>query len=532
MTTIDTTLGTATDTATDATDDALNPFGGLLDWVGATDHKRTGRLLLGGGLLALIGAAVCGVLLAVDAAAGEVLDIGVVPQVQSIYLVGLTFGVLVPLMLGAAIAVVPLQVGARSIAFPRLAQFGVCTWFVGTVLTVVMAMLNGGLFGGDDREVALFLLSFGVMLLGLWAAALSLVNTILTTRTAGMNMRRVPPFTWASLVGGLGLLLGLPVLLGNLLYSWVAVRYEGAGFTTKDDVFSWLSFGFLTPVSIMFAVGAFGFAADALATATRSRLPQRGVLWAGIGLAGTGVIAMAVQNPATIRNGLGDADLGDVIADFVRWGILSGLPLLGSLVVLGILAAALKGGRPRLQAPFVFGVFAAGMVFVGAAVSALVHIEPVDLIGTPAQQSAWLYVVYGGVLAGLGAIIYWGPKWSGRQVADKVAIPLALLGVLATVLAALPLLLAGLVDDESFVEIMWWLSAAGHALMVLTVLAVVALALRGGRQPGDDPWDGQTLEWATTSPAPFDNFPTVFVVQSAEPLLDLKPADAATRSDA
>jgi heme/copper-type cytochrome/quinol oxidase subunit 1 len=528
MTTIDTTLGTATDDV----DAALNPFGGLLDWVGATDHKRTGRLFLGGGMLALIGAAVCGVLLAIDTAAGDVLDAGVVPQVQSVYLVGLTFGVLVPMLLGAAIAIVPLQVGARSIAFPRVAQLGFCTWLVGAVLTVVMAMLNGGLFGGDDREVALFLLSFGVMLLGLWTASLSLVTTILTTRTAGMNLRRVPAFTWASLVGALGLLLGLPVLLGNLLYSWVAVRSGGAGFTTKDDVFSWLSFGFLTPVSIMFAVGAFGFAADAVATATRSRLPMRGVLWAGIGLAGTGVIAMAVQNPATIRNGLSDADFGVVVGDIVRWGVLSGLPLLGSLVVLAVLALALKGGRPRLQAPFVFGFFAAGMVFVGAAINALVHIEPVDLIGTPAQQSAWLYVVYGGVLAGLGALIYWGPKWSGRQVSDKAALPLALLGVLATVLAALPLLLAGLIDDESFVEIMWWLSAAGHALMVLTVLAVVALALRGGREPGDDPWDGQTLEWATSSPAPFDNFPSVFVVQSAEPLLDLKPADAAPRSDA
>jgi heme/copper-type cytochrome/quinol oxidase subunit 1 len=157
-----------------------------------------------------------------------------------------------------------------------------------------------------------------------------------------------------------------------------------------------------------------------------------------------------------------------------------------------------------------------------------VHIEPTDLLGTPALQSAWLYVVYGGVLGGLGALVYWSPKWSGRHIGNAGA-PVALLGFLATVAASLPLLLAGLFDDESFTEIMWWVSAGGHALMVLTILATVALVLRRGERPGDDPWDGVTLEWATSSPAPYDNFSDVFTVTSAEPLLDMKNAQ---RSDA
>ncbi len=72
------------------------------------------------------------------------------------------------------------------------------------------------------------------------------------------------------------------------------------------------------------------------------------------------------------------------------------------------------------------------------------------------------------------------------------------------------------------------LNAVGHALVLVAVLAFVALALRSfltGPAAGDDPWDGQTLEWATTSPAPADNFSSVHVVISAEPLLDLKPSN-------
>jgi hypothetical protein len=280
----------------------------------------------------------------------------------------------------------------------------------------------------------------------------------------------------------------------------------------------------------MYAVIVFGFAADTIATATGARLPQRGLLFAGIGLAGTGFIAAAVQNPAVIRNGLFDAGAGIIVGDVLRWGLLNGLPLLGGLIVFLVLLLALKGAKPRAQAPFIFGFLAAGMVFVGAAVNAAAHIEPLQLIGTSALESAWLYVVYGGVLGGLGALVYWGPKWNGRFVGVK-ALPLALLGVLATVLASLSLLLAAIFDDESFVEIMWWVSAAGHALMALTVLATIGLVLRGGdRNPGDDPWDGQTLEWATSSPAPYDNFSSVFSVTSPEPLLDMKPAEP--RSDA
>ena len=112
---------------------------------------------------------------------------------------------------------------------------------------------------------------------------------------------------------------------------------------------------------------------------------------------------------------------------------------------------------------------------------------------------------------------------------------LAALGFIATVLASLPYLIAGFAKqpanasefDYDGPQNLWnGLAAAGHFLMFVTVLAFVGLAARSfikGTAAGDDPWDGHTLEWATSSPAPYANFADVHIVASPEPLLDLKP---------
>jgi len=134
----------------------------------------------------------------------------------------------------------------------------------------------------------------------------------------------------------------------------------------------------------------------------------------------------------------------------------------------------------------------------------------------------------------------------------KATLPLALLGFGGAVLASVPMMIAGFADQPGAVfpavergvpgavlfdysgpsELWNFLSLGGHLLVLLSALAFIALALRSftkGDQVGDDPWDGQTLEWATTSPAPEHNFAAIHVVQSPEPLLDLKPSN---RSDA
>jgi heme/copper-type cytochrome/quinol oxidase subunit 1 len=218
----------------------------------------------------------------------------------------------------------------------------------------------------------------------------------------------------------------------------------------------------------------------------------------------------------------------------VPFAFINGLPLLGAAVVF---AVVLRGaaGRPRPISPLVFSFFGAGMVFVGIAGNAVYRVGDAQLAGTVFEEGAWIYVCYGLVLGALGGVVYWGPKLWGRIIPDKKVLPLALLGLLATILASFPYYIAGFAKqpanavefDYSGPQNLWnILVTAGHALMFLTVLAFVLLAVRSfrsGEHAGDDPWDGQTLEWATSSPAPASNFAELHTVNSPEPLLDLKP---------
>ena len=94
----------------------------------------------------------------------------------------MVYGVVVPLLLGLALAVVPLQVGARSLAFPRVAAAGLWAWVGGIVLIVVSLCNNGGPGGGNSKMVDLFLGAHGLTIIGLAAAAMSVAATVLTTR--------------------------------------------------------------------------------------------------------------------------------------------------------------------------------------------------------------------------------------------------------------------------------------------------------------------------------------------------------------
>lgn len=510
----------------------------VADWITTTDHKKLGRLFIGTSLLLLLGVAVLGALLGIERIdpAEDMLDSGALPQLFSLYRLVLTFGVVVPLGLGAVIAVVPLQLGARALAFSRLAAAGFWAWLMGTGLAIGSIVANGGPGGGNEDMVQLFLVSMALAVVGLTAAAGSVAVSVLTTRAPGMNMRRVPLFSWSALVYALGLVLALPVLAGVFVLLYLDHNYARVTFGGNVGIAEWIRVSASQPATVLYAVPAFGLLLDAAATATRKRLPMRGLGLIGIGLVGTAFLAGVAQVDAGLSRDLVDLQTADALREIVPFLVLNGLPLLGGTVVMLVLLLALAG-RPRVQSPLVFGFFGAGMVFVGLLGNAVYHVGDAQLTGTVFEEGAWIYVSYGTVLAMLGAVVYWGPKLWGRSIPDKQVLPLALLGVLATILASLPYYIAGFADQAGGTaqyaeyggpsELWNTLAAVGHGLMALTVLAFVGLALKSftsGAHAGDDPWDGQTLEWATSSPAPADNFADVHVIASAEPLLDLKPA--------
>lgn len=543
-------------------------FGAIADWVSSTDHKRIGRLYLGGAALSFIGTAVVAILLGVERVAPdrELLPVNSLTQLFAIERFGFTYLVLLPAILGVALAIVPLQIGARSLALPRLAAAGFWAWVIGGGLAIYATVKNGGPGGSAADYVDLFTLATVLLVVGLLAGALSLATSILTTRAPGMNLRRVPFFTWAVLVASLGLLIALPVFLGDLLYVFIGHRHltpsvqivnELAGNRALDK---WAGFGFTQPTTLLFVIPVLGFFADTVATASRQRLRPRGSIFAAIGLMLVAVFATVVQSPVTIRSPYRDLSGGDKFKDLLPFALVHGLPALGCFLALALTAQAIVRSR-KITAPVVFGLLASFLVLSSFVDSALLNISDAGLANTTFEEGTWLAVVFAGVMAAMGAYTYWSPKWSGRALAPKLALPLALVAFIGAELASLSLMIAGFADQpfaaggaKVFPTVQKFTDAAGNtldlvvnfkysgpmglwnalnvvgiSLVLLVVLAMVALAIRGGEAAGDDPWDGQTLEWATTSPAPAANFADIHIVKSAEPLLDLKPSN---RSDA
>jgi heme/copper-type cytochrome/quinol oxidase subunit 1 len=529
--------------ASDSAADADNALGAVAGVFTSTDHKVTGRLYLAGGLLGLIATVVVNVLIAVERLDGAdvILDVEVLPQIIDAQYVGLVFATLLPLVMAACVYAVPLQLGARSIAFPRLASSGFWMWFGGAILTTVALANNGGSLGGDANAVDLFIAGMGLMAVGLTATAGAVATTILTTRAPGMTMRRVPPFSWSALVFSLGVILVMPVLVGTLAYLFLDHRNTRTGFGGNEGIFVWVGWIVTQPVTFLFAIPAIGMLAELAPIVFGRRTPVRGIMFAGVALIGmaalAGVTQQNIQNLPWAGSQLNVDDLETKVRDLIPFLLFNALPVLGMLMLLLVVLQTARpdeGTRFRFSPAILFAFFGYAMVLVGMLGNLLHAADDLDLQGTVFEEATLIYVVYGAVLAAMGATMHWAPKLWGATIDAGKALPLALLGVTGTILAAFPMYIAGFLNQPAGVaylddDLVVWniIALVGHAFFALAVLGFVGLVLASTRHDesvGDDPWDAQTLEWATTSPAPRDNFVDVPVVHSAEPLLDLKSA--------
>src|SRR6056297_824072 len=543
MTTIESSPEAVAVAPSDADADTSSLLEGIAGIFTSTDHKVTGRLYLAGGLLGLVATVVINVLLGVERLDGgdTVLGSEILPQLVDGQLVGLVFATLLPLVMAACVMAVPLQLGARSIAFPRLASSGFWMWFGGAVLTTVALLDNGGTLGGNADAVALFIAGLGLMAVGITAIAGAVATTVFTPRAPGMTMRRIPPFSWSALVFTLGIVLVMPVLLGTLAYLFVDHRNARTGFGGNEGVLVWAGWALSQPVTFLFAIPAIGVLAELVPVVFGRRMPMRGVMFGGLAVVGmaalAGVTQQNIQNLPWAGSQLNVDDLETKVRDLVPFLLFNALPILGMLLILLVVLQTARpgdGSRFNYSPAIVFAFFGFAMMLVGMLGNLLYAADDLALQGTVFNEATLVYIVYGAVLATMGAVIHWAPKMWGSTVASAKAAPVALLGLTGTILAAFPMYIAGFLDQPAGTaylddDLVLWniISLVGHALFAVAVLGFIGLVLlsvRSDRSVGDDPWDAQTLEWTTTSPAPRDNFAEIAVVHSAEPLLDLKSA--------
>jgi heme/copper-type cytochrome/quinol oxidase subunit 1 len=351
-----------------------------------------------------------------------------------------------------------------------------------------------------------------------------------------MSLERAPLFSWSVLAGGFAIVASLPVAIGTIAYLYVDHTYVRVAFGGNYAVNDHLGWALTQPLTFVFVVMAVGALADMGPVVSGGRQPLRGAALAGIGLVTTAVLGAVTQSQHVLTFTGGAADK---VQSLIMFALFNLLPILGVLVVLALGALGAKSGKIRPNASFAITFLGVGMILVGMLGNALLNIDAADLAGTVFEEGATVYVSYGSLLAGLGAISFWGPKLWGRKIADKKVFGAGALVLLGTVLAAFPQYIAGFqgqpngavasFDYDGPISLWNGASAVGHALVILGLLAFLGAAvtdLRSGELAGDDPWNGHTLEWATPSPAPHNNFSELATVGSAEPVLDAKGVSA------
>lgn len=525
-------------------------------WPAGTDHKVIGTLFVVAGILFLV---VSGVLAEVMRAQLSGPDTGVVGHTTYRQLFTLhgtlgVFGFLGPVWVGLATAVVPLQIGAARLAFPRLQALALWLVVAGGGMMVASPFVDGGkvvsgwtlstpipegrAFRGEAAD--LFVLGLAVVAVALVLAATNLVVTVHKMRAPGLTLRRTPLFSWSVAVSGAVLVLALPVLVGGLVMLFVDRHYNGHifnGFTGSGggDPLLWPRLFWFAAYPTLWALllPGLGVAAEIVPVFARRRLFSHARAATALGAVGV----------------LSFAGWGSQVAGLSR---ARGLFAVGALLVLAPVASVLlnlvatvaTGMRERTVrlpdlrvAPVLYVVGFLIVLAVGLAGGAVAAVGA----GTSAARNYWQvatqHTLFFGAstLAAAAGLAYWAPKLWGRHLSDKASLLAATLLTGGMLVTFVPMFVLGYQDmhvhlatyasDDRFrpANLVASVGAAITALgvLVLALDLVVNVVGRRGRAAVADPWGGHTLEWATSSPPPSHNFDRLPDVRSEAPMLDL-----------
>jgi heme/copper-type cytochrome/quinol oxidase subunit 1 len=418
-------------------------------------------------------------------------------------------------------------------------------WLASGCLVLASYAIDGGPFGTEPDAVALYVAALIAVVVALAVATVSVVTTVLTLRAPGMTLRRTPLFSWSVLTGGTVWLITLPVLAGVLLLTYLDLRYGQQFLGGSAGVYDRVAWMFWQPTLYVVAVPALGIIADVVPVFARRRHQRHRVAMVLIGLAATLGFGAWAQIGVTI-DGSGAPTPWLFEGPWIVVGFLAIVPILG---LLGLWTATLAAGKVRLGTPLVLALFAGLLLFLGVAAGGATVLEDLELSGSTWMTAQAILVLLGAVVAGLAGVAFWAPKLYGRLLPDGLTRLGGTLVFLGALVAAVPQAIAGSLSQSRFVaggmttvspgdvdtvETLDLVSGIGLGVVVLGGL-VVALALAGRRRgdgPGDDPWDGHTLEWATSSPPAVGHFATLPEITSEAPVYDARHAAAAETTEA
>ena len=521
-------------------------------WLTTTDHKRIGQLyfwtalgfFLIGGLEALV----------IRAQLSRPEGIGVSAEIynQMFTMHGTTMVFLALMPLSAAFFnyIIPLQIGARDVAFPRLNAFSYWVFLLGG-LFMNASFVAGPLFGTGTLSVApdagwfgyanltsrqfspgpnIDFWVLGLQILGIasLAAGFNFIVTILNMRAPGMKLMRLPAFSWMTLVTQFLVITAFPVITVALVLLMFD-RFFGTHFFVPSgggDPILWqhLFWLFGHPEVYILILPAMGIVSEVLPTFSRKPLfGYTVVVYSGVLI---GFMGWGVWSHHMFSVGLGPIADSVFSATTMLIAVPTGVKIFNWI-------GTMWGGQIRFTTAMLFAVGFIAMFIIGG-LSGVTHASPpADLQQTDTYYvvAHIHYVLFGGTMLGLfSGMYYWWPKMTGRLLSESLGKWHFWLTFVGMNLAFFPMHFSGLLGmprriytygAELGVTRLTEISTAGAFLIGVSVLVFLVnlwWTRKRGEVAGNDPWQGATLEWAIPSPPPVYNFTVIPRVESRLPL--------------
>ena len=447
----------------------------------------------------------------------------------------------VPMVQFVGLYFVPIMIGTRNVAFPRLNAFGYWTYLLGGIVLYVGLFTNTGPDQGWFSYVPLAGPEYSPgKRVDVWAqmitfteiaaivGAVEIIVTAFKQRAPGMSLNRVPLFVWAMVIMSFMVLVAMPFVASAsiMLAMDRLIATQFFNYAEGGDPLLWqhLFWFFAHPEVYIIFIPALGIVSAIVATFARR--PVVGYTAVVLSMVATGFLSFGLWVHHMFATPL--PQLGQTF--FTTASALIAIPT-GVQIFCWI--ATLWSGRPRFQSPllYVMGFF---IVFIIGGLSGMMlasvpaDLQVTDTFFVPAHIH---YVLLGGMLFPLlGGVHYWFPKIAGRMLDERlgmISFWLLLIGVNVTFFPQFLLGMAGMPRRiyTYLAETGWGplnlVSSIGAGLLtvaLLLLLANVVRSLRSGQLAGADPWGGETLEWATTSPPPEYGFALIPIARGRSTL--------------